>query len=68
LRWRKGRLMDVRQALINFRLLANAADSDDLELVREQIDMIRQIAVMALTKDAPKPPVSSGRRPGRPAP
>jgi hypothetical protein len=32
--------MDVRQALKSIRLLANAAESDDLDLVREQIDMI----------------------------
>ena len=54
--------MDVGQALKNIRLIADSADSDDLELVREQLDMIRQIAALALRRDEPIYPESRQRR------
>jgi hypothetical protein len=54
--------MDVRQALKNIRLIADSAESDDLELVREQLDMIRQIAALALRRDDPISLHRSSRR------
>jgi hypothetical protein len=54
--------MDVRQVLKNIKLIADSADSDDLELVREHLDMIRQIAAQALRRDEPIYPEPRKRR------
>jgi hypothetical protein len=54
--------MDVRQALKNIRLIADSADTDDLKSVREQLDMIRQIAALALRRDEPIYPEPRKRR------
>jgi hypothetical protein len=51
--------MDVRQALKNIRLIA---DTDDLKSVREQLDMIRQIAALALRRGEPIYPEPRKRR------
>jgi hypothetical protein len=56
-------MIDWRKALKDIELLSDvAADSDDLEIVRKHLEMIKRIANRTRMGDAPQTPIDQPRR------